>query len=485
MNTFVNSINNAITANGCPAYNSTLNKCLDFFYRGGSLRGENDVFRTLFEEAYAEDKERALRILQWVRDARCGAGERGLFRETLVYFINSSSSDNLKFALIAKTPEIGRWDDLVYLLDKDVKAKYKKYIVHMIDDALNKTLVSLGKPSSYDAMCGKWLPRKGAVAMYLAKELGLTPREYRIKIVAATKVVETLMCKKEWGRINYRSVPSQAARIYQKAFLRNDKERYEEYLDAVRAGKDKINAGTLYPYQVLNSITYQDRNIETLWNALPNYIPEGVSILPVIDTSSSMCVKLHKSNRMAMEVAISMGLYIAEKSSGDFKDVWCTFSGHPQLCHVTGDINNKYRTVRLTSIVSNTDIEATHREILRHAMDNKVPKEDMPKYIVIFSDMQFDQGARFSETAHQTAVRMYAGAGYEIPKIIYWNLVGAYNNFPVNKSEMGVCLISGFSPVALKSVLNGDVFNPIQMMDNVIMVDRYNIFNLTGSEGPC
>jgi len=112
MNSFVNAVSTVQmetrTANGMKARVSSANACVDLFYNIGASRGKNIV--PAFTAAYVENSDLALRIAQWARDVRGGSGERELFRDVLRHLEKTSPADALR--LMAKVPEVGRWDDL-------------------------------------------------------------------------------------------------------------------------------------------------------------------------------------------------------------------------------------------------------------------------------------------------------------------------------------------------------------------------------------
>ena len=41
---------------------------------------------------------------------------------------------------------------------------------------------------------------------------------------------------------------------YRKAFIRNDNERYKEFLALAKEGKAKVNSSTIYPYEVIRKL---------------------------------------------------------------------------------------------------------------------------------------------------------------------------------------------------------------------------------------
>jgi hypothetical protein len=115
--------------------------------------------------------------------------------------------------------------------------------------------------------------------------------------------------------------------------------------------------------------------------------------------------------------------------------------------------------------------------ILKTAVDNNVPQAEMPGTLVIFSDMQFDQGVDHDDSAIEMIARKYQAAGYELPKVVFWNLNAAYGNTPVKFDKSGTALVSGFSPAVAKGILSGnmDDFSPEAIMLKTVMVDRYAI----------
>lgn len=479
MTTFANAVSNqkTFTTNGMVARVSTANACTDLFFKIGASRGKNIIPQ--FIAAFVENQDYALRILQWARDIRGGAGERQLFRQVLQELCNTEPK--LGCRILAKVPEIGRWDDL--LLDFKVTS-IQKYVQTLILDAIK----------GGNGLAAKWMPRKGAKAVELRKAWNMTPKEYRKFLVNASKTVEQQMCAQDWDGINFSQVPSLAASRYRTAFYRNAEERFTEYVEKLKAGNSdvKINAGAVYPYDILKGLYRQmyvpdtDHRIAQ-WDALDNYIGSA-NILPMVDVSGSMgCPAGGNPNLTCMDVAISLGLYCADKNQGTFKDLVLTFSGNPQLEHLKGNIVEKYQQLRLADWGTNTDLNKAFDKILTTALDNKVPVEEMPNMLVIFSDMQFDASQQshgyycretqsaFDDSAIEMIRRKYAAAGYAMPQIIFWNL-NAHDNVPVRFNELGVALVSGFSPAIMKAILNADLerCTPENIMKQAIMIERYN-----------
>lgn len=459
----------ARTANGMKARKSTANACVDLFFNIGASRGKNIV--PAFTAAYVENRDLALRIAQWARDVRGGSGERELFRQILKYLEQVCPTD--AELLIQKVPEIGRFDDL--LIFSTPKLKWEAY--NLLGNHLRQG----------NGLAAKWAPRKGEVAREIREMFGMTPKQYRKTLVGMTTVVETQMCSNTWDNINYNHVPSLAHARYKKAFGRHGT-TYAEYVAKLVKGEAgvKINAAAVYPYDVLKgainsysrstmSATERDA-LQAQWDALPNYIGDA-NVLPLVDSSGSMTCSAGKNSGLTcLDVAISLGLYFADKNKGKFKDTFLTFSARPQLVHLKGNINQKIDQMN-TGEVANTNLNAAFDKILEVALENKVPQEEMPQTLVIFSDMQFDQGVKHDDSAIEMIARKYEAAGYELPKVVFWNLNAAYGNVPVKFDKSGTALVSGFSPAVAKSILSGnmDDFSPEAIMLKTVMIDRYDV----------
>jgi hypothetical protein len=213
------------------------------------------------------------------------------------------------------------------------------------------------------------------------------------------------------------------------------------------------------------------------WNALPNMLGDD-NILAMVDTSGSMgCPVAGNNNLSCMDVAVSLGLYIADKQEGAFKDTFLTFSGNPKLENLKGDIIEKFMSMIRSDWGMNTDLMKAMAKILSHAQTHRVPQEDMPKTLVILSDMEFDHCASgsFNLTAMEATKTLFRQAGYEMPNVVFWNLNARDGNVPVRFDEAGTALVSGFSPNILKSILSGEDMTPEAIMLATVMVDRYKI----------
>lgn len=461
----VENQNVTLTDNGMVTNPTSLNKCVDLFFSIGSMRGKSkDKVVNLFNEAYNENPLVASKILFWVRDVRSGAGERDVFRNVISSLTTNSPQTVRKN--IGLIPEFGRWDDVLVLLNTELE-----------DDmfSLIKTALSNG-----EGLCAKWMPRKGVVANRLRKLFRTTPKQYRKMLVELTNVVESKMCARDWESIEYSKLPSLAASRYQKSFNKNDNERYNEYKKSLQDGTAKVNAGAVYPYDIIKSMNFGGDNIvsEKQWDSLPNWMEGSVErILPVVDVSGSMSVEVGGNpNLSCMDVAISLGMYISERNEGSFKDAFITFSNNPQLQYLTGTLSERLHQLRRADWGMSTDLEAVFNLILNQAKMNNVPEGNMPTKILILSDMEFNQATRRDSLGAQSMIEaMYEEAGYTKPDIIYWNLNAKGGNFPVEFDKNGTALVSGFSPSILKSLLGGKNMTPESIMMDTVNDDRYSV----------
>ena len=466
---------NTLTENGMVTNSSSLNDCVNLFFQIGAMRGQdkNRVINT-FVKAYEEDALTAMKILFWVRDVRGGAGERQIFKD-IVNYLASSRTESMRKNLNLIS-EFGRWDDLLSL----VGTPLENDALSLISDALKNG----------DGLAAKWMPRpnvnnreKKRQAGALRKFLKLTPGAYRKMLAELSKTVEQLMCANEFGKINYSHVPSKAMSDYMRAFGRNDGLRFTSYLESVQKGDVKINAGAVYPYDIVKNLNYGNSNgADAQWNALPNYLTDNNErFLPVVDVSGSMeCPAGNNATVTCMDVAISLGLYISERNEGAFKDSFITFSNSPTLQVLKGTLSQRYSQLSNAQWDMSTNVEKVFTVILNSAVSNNVPESEMPTMIIILSDMEFNQGTKgnWNKSAQEIFESKYAEAGYKMPKIVYWNIQSRNNNFPVQFNKEGVALVSGFSPSLLTSVLSGKDLTPYSMMMDVINSERYSLITV-------
>lgn len=471
-------MNKTTTLNMDKAYKSTMSPLLDFFSSLGAMRGKEDeeILRK-FVFAFDEDAKLALKSLFYARDIRGGLGERNLFR-VIINYLADNKPEILK-PLVKHIPEYGRWDDLLILFNTKVEDEVIKLIKKQIEDDLEATKEK--KPIS---LIGKWLPSENTSssktrlhAKYLRNKLEYKPKQYRktlAKLREAIRIVEAQMSANEWDDIQYSKVPSKASMIYKNAFMRHDTDGYTAFLESVKKGETKINASTIYPYELydrVNNAGSKDDTLEELWKALPNYVQEDENALVMADVSGSMYCG--SSNVTPMSVSVSLALYFAERNKGAFANHFMTFSESPQLVEIKGsNVYEKMKFIERTKWGFNTDLRKAFVKILRTAVDNDVPQEELPKRLYVISDMQFDQGVRQDKSTFEDIKAIYRQNGYELPEIVFWN-VNDYGNKPITVNDVGAQLVSGFSPIVFKQVVSG--ISAYDLMVEILNNERYEV----------
>lgn len=467
--------NMTLTENGAVTYISTKSHCLDLFSAIGAIRRspESDIIGR-FVKAYAEDKNLALKTLFFARDAREGLGERRVFRVILNYLAKTEpESVRRNIAYIA---EYGRYDDLLCLIGTPCE----KDVIRLIDAQLKKDIASDGGVS----LLAKWLPSVNAsnretvrMARRVAFDLGMTEPQYRRTVVALRKkidIVENRLRVQDYT-FDYSKLPALAMLKYRGAFYGNDFDRYCEYIDNVKHGNAKMHTGVLTPYDViapcfnwrLKELSAEERNaMDVTWNALEDF-GNDENALAVIDGSGSMYPR-------AIAVALSLGIYFAERNKGKFRNHFITFSRRPQLVEIKGsDIAEKVRYCCRYDEVANTNLSAVFNLLLKTAVKYDLPQEELPKRLYIISDMEFDECVENAGvTNFENAKRKFAEKGYTLPEIVFWNVESRNAQQPVTMNQNGVALVSGCSPRLFSMVASGEL-NPYKTMLDILTSERY------------
>ncbi|MBQ6368306.1 MAG: DUF2828 family protein [Erysipelotrichaceae bacterium] len=466
--------NYTLTENGALALNSTENALVDLFAVSGAMRGRDEKeIEVLFQRALAEDKQTATRLAFYTRDVRGGLGERRTGRIFFRYM--AKHYPQILKKNIRLISEYGRWDDLVDLL-----GILPQDVLPLIREQLEEDLANMkiGLPVS---LLAKWLPsvntssketvRRGRM---LAAGLQMSERGYRKTLAQLRRylnVTEVDLSARSYEKILYPQVPSKAMNNYRNAFLRNDEERFREYLDKVSSGEEKINASVLYPYDIVEKILYggveDDPVLEAQWKALPNYVEDEKRCLIMADVSGSM-------GGRPMATSIGLAIYFAERNKGPFAGRFMTFSARPELVEIKGEnLAEKIRYVENAEWNMNTDLEAAFDLVLRTAVRNKVKQEELPESIVVITDMEFDQCVSGNDLFYDTMKAKYEAFGYQIPNIVFWNVRSGKNTYHASFDRPGVQLASGQSPVVFESLAKGVNMTPQEYMLSVLNSERY------------
>ena len=470
------------TENDAATLASTGSEALDFFAAAGALRSARAAEIVVrFTRAFAAHPLYALRTLFYARDVRGGLGERRLFRILLVHL--AAHAPAVLEKNLHLVPEYGRWDDLLVLLGTPAEGA----AVRLIRAQLTRDLNAAWEGAAV-SLLAKWLPSVNtssrtarAQARRLAALFGMQEAEYRRMLVRLRRriaIIENALRTRDYT-FSYAKQPSRAMFKYRAAFLRNDAERYTEFLARVARGEETLHTGTLYPYDVIRPLSAavtphipqeEARTLDVTWSALPDYT-HGENALVVLDGSGSM---YWGGNPLPSSVALSLAIYFAERNTGAFHGHFITFSGNPRLVEIKGaTIVERVHYCKSFDEVANTNLEAVFRLLLRAAVKNRVPQEELPSVLYIITDMEFDACTVDADvTNFERAKEMFAEAGYRLPRIVFWNVQSRSRHQPVTMNEQGVMLVSGCSPSIFSMVVDGHI-TPYEYMEQVLCGERY------------
>lgn len=455
--------NDVLTNNGAVTNSTSLNNILDlFFICGASRTMSEDSIIKMFDAALAENTLLTIKVLFYARDVRSGAGERRFFRICLRHLSNRYNS--IYKNVIKYIPEYGRWDDMWCSADL-VNTEVFSVIKTGLDEK--------------NGLLAKWLPRKAKTETKkfyfgLLNYLGLSQKDYRKKIVSLSNTVEQQICSNKWEDVEYNKVPSQAFKNYRKAFLKHDQTRFNLFLESVEKGEAKINANAIYPYQLYNAINLNgsdNKSVELQWNNLPNFMENSKErILPMCDVSGSM----GSNNGLPMAMSVSLGIYISERNEGIFKNAFMTFTSKPTMQYLTGSLTQRISQIK-GPVGYDTNFVKAFEVILEKALEKGLTQGELPTMILAISDMEFNSSEvkGKSVTAFQSIKNRYEEAGFQMPKLVFWNVNGRELNVPVSSNTINTALVSGASPSILKSILNGDDFTPVGIMLTTLNSKRY------------
>lgn len=449
--------NTKLTENGARAYSTTGKALLDLFAQIGALRPRTEKeIADKYAAAFAADPMLATKMLFYAGNVRGGLGERRTFRICLKWLAQNHADIVIKNA--ALIPHFNRWDSMFVLIGTAAEKEMWKVIADQLNTDMAAVAASKGKKAQPISLLAKWMPTETAsskdtraLARKCMTNLGLTPRAYRKVLSALRKhlrVVETSMSAQEWEAIQYAQVPSYAMKNYRKAFAKHDPDGFSAYKASLVKGETKVNASTLFPYDLVSQYTRSrgywgmraanpDTIVEAQWKALPNYVKGENNILVMADVSGSMAGR-------PMDTSIGLATYFAQHNKGDYHNLYMTFTDQPHFIELRegATLAECIAKVMSTDVGYNTNLEAAFNYILKHAVTNGVSNDELPKALVVISDMEIDRYMRQNKMDFVDAMKAkFARYGYTLPKLIMWN-VQARNDTVLSKQE-DVLLVSG------------------------------------------
>ena len=477
------------TLNGAKAWSTTDSKVLDLFSKIGGMRQRLGDIPDAMQAAWNENPELTMKMAFYARDIRGGLSERDIARTAMLWLAKYHPNEmkkNLQYVA-----DYGRWDDLYTFVGTKLEADVFRIIRNQLKSDM--TAVKSKKPCS---LLAKWLKSTNAsseetnkLGRLTAKRLKMPVREYRKMLSALRKyisVTEVDMSSNNWESIAYEQVPSKAMTNYRNAFIRHDSVRFNGYMDKVRTGESKINASTLFPYDIAHQYMSSkkvrmggyyytstddagpDDVIEAQWKALPNYLDDECNVMVIADTSGSMMGQ-------PIESALSLAIYFAERNKGPYHNLFMTFSSDP--AYVTLDEQSFYGNLKKAAQapwMGTTNLEKAFDKILATAIDNNLRSSELPKALVIISDMQIDP-YRCGESSDflDAMKRKYASYGYELPYIVFW-CVNSWSNVVHSKRDKYCAMFSGNATSTFRSVVQSIGYTAYEAMLKTLNSDRYS-----------
>ena len=496
--------NNAVTNE------STLNFNLDMFaYSSRDPKQDYEKNKNRFKNALIENDKTALANLLYTLDIRNGKGERALFKSYFYTLIEMNKDCAIQ--ILPYIPELGRWDYVFEGIGTEIEENvYELIRAYLMMDIKN---YNENKPVS---LLAKWLPsikthnKKNYFAVKLAKKLNLTEKEYR-KILSKLRdrlnIVEKHITNKEYEKIEYISVPSKAMVKYKNLFFTKDEVRFKEFIEELKDSKkakydnlfmndfakmyldNLMKIGINYFYertikeacrllfnnfflkdleensQILSQNFKNEKNlINTMWKK-QSKIEFDKNVLVIADTSGSM-------EGTPFETAISLAIYISQNNkSEEWRNKFIIFSS--DCIEYSYDKDAEFTDIidEIPLIVDNTDIDKVFTKILNDSLEKNLPQLDE---VIIISDMEFDMVQDKKDMSNFKHWKSeFAKYNYELPKIIFWNVARNVESFPVTKLDYGTCLVSGYSKNILKSIIDIENFDPIDIMLKTLEEKNY------------
>ena len=493
------------TENGAQSLATTGDERVDLFFK--LVRNiPHDTLDTLIQSSWDCDPLDTMKILFQSRDCRNGKGDRMPFLHGMVYI--AKHYPEWFIANISQISVFGRWLDYIELYHLCITHElglHSQHIIHTIVSHIASTLVQdyehlqQSKPVS---LLAKWIPGEdkkwdqGFLKQLCVKLFHLNNvhrvsswhyytlrTKYITPLRNAIKLVETRMCTKTYNLIDYSAVPGIAMTKHKAAFTKHDTTRFAKYIADVKNNKSKINTGVVYPHTIVQkyldmydgyhyNVAWVDDVYETMWSALEKNVHIQDAVV-VSDVSGSM-------HGVPLMVSIALGILLSSKNTSEsFQNQLITFDTNPQFVDL-GDCKTlleKIIKVKTMQWGGSTDLQKTFDIILAKCL---LGQEAAPKKLIILSDMQFNDAVQVSEAYRRTSVtnfeaiknKFYAH-NLEMPEIIFWNLRGDTDDFPVSTTTKGVTMLSGFSPTLLNSITTNVELTSYDILRQILDNPRY------------
>lgn len=500
----------ALTENGDKAFSTSGNVCLDFFTRITRNAAISDYIDA-FTKGWKEDKNTMFQILMNLRDVRDGKGEK-LIPAVIMVYLKFTIPANVYETILRQMILYGCWKDLLRIMEIETRTymeRSKKSVIEECsieaklfaeqlkkdNDALLEETQNPGKKVAI-SLCAKWAPSENThydhhpifATTQIRKAMGIEPKQYRLMLTKLRRhigVLEMLMSTQRYDEIDFSKLPSIALMKMNNAFSRNTNasgiesearkklyQSYSKYLRKLAEGKTKVNIKGIQPHELIRTYMNNINNgidslVEEQWKALKKSIMDtGVfrNVTAIVDVSASM-------TGQPIEVAIALGILVAECTMGPFHGKCITFHEKPSWHNLVGET-----LIEQVSCMVNapwggsTDLRKVFDMILREAKRAELKPEEMVKTLFIFTDMQFNQcSVGYCESTFEYSKKQFENSGYKLPFIVCWNLRTSTNKIiPIENNNEGIIMLSGFSSELLKYVLTAQELTALSMMMHIL-----------------
>jgi hypothetical protein len=454
--------------------NSSNNSNLDLFTQLVRGINKNDLINYL-DKSWELSKIKTLAIIFNSRDRLKGKKEKEISNFCLLW-LKIFHNDIYKNHINIYINEYGCWNDLNYIIKK---SKNHNYEYKLFAEQLKKDKELLDNDENI-SLCAKWIisPNNKQVikiARYLFDDIKNYQERYRKEYITPLRrkldIIETKLCNKDWDKIEYSKVPAKALSIYKKCFIRNDNDNYQSFLNDVFNNKTKLKISGLLPHEIIKKyydsrLTEIDETLELEWHAFVDLYKNTDNfngIIPIVDVSGSMFDS--SSQVKPIYVSVALGLLISELNSGYLHNKVMTFSQRPHFIDVKGEtLRDRIKSILSTPFGLNTDFLKVADLIIETSLSDI---SFSYKKIICLTDMQFDV-VNEDRNIHNIFINKFKNNNLEIPELIYWNLSGKYNNYPIDTTYENTSMISGFSEQLLTVILNNDKINPLSLMEQIL-----------------
>jgi hypothetical protein len=498
------------TNNGGVALKTTNNIIVDYFML--FMRDlDIETSYNYLEKCWKQDPIKTVAIIFNGRDRDRGKKEKRVSNDAMLW-LRKHKFNTYTYNIKKYIEKYGCWKDLNYIGYK-LKNSDHKYELGIFAEKLQEDKANLSNNKSV-SLCAKWASsekdkydkkkqyaKKIASILYGSKDMNKMEKyrkEYLVPLRKHIEIVESKMCSELWGDIDYEKVPAVASKILKNTFIKHDEERYKQYLEDVKNNKKKINVTGILPHELVGNyikdmVSFEDvaecPTTEMQWRTIIENVKKSGNFnnaISVVDLSGSM---FNASNgSIPAQVAIALGIITSVCCTGQFKNKLITFSEEPEIAILSNKLQENADAIpTLHECITNllkanygfsTDFVKCNDIIIDYAKFFNVPKENMPKKMFVFTDMQFNRASVNTDdgsfdgsldTIYKTIVKKYNNSNYDAPKFIFWNLNSDSKEvFPVNCDTEGTAIVSGFSEQLLKIFMNYDDFKPEFVVNEIL-----------------